>query len=78
MTTVDSAIKSYVQKKIEEFCERHKISKKAWFRRGIITKEPHGREGYVFHLSYKHFFKKCHEKIIIPFNWQKNFLGGFI
>lgn len=76
MTTVDSAIKSYVLKKIEEFCERHKISKKAWFKRGIITKEPHWREGYVFHLSYKHFFKKCHERITVPYDCEKYSLWG--
>ena len=71
MATVVWGTEIYILGKVKEFCEKHKISEKNWFKRGIITKEPYGLEGDVFHLSYKHFFKKCHERITVPYDCEK-------
>lgn len=76
METVIWGMKIYILGKVKEFCEKNKISEKNWFKRGIIIKEPSGLEGDVFHLLYKHFFKKYHERITVPYDFEKYSLWG--
>ena len=61
--TLAETIKNYVNDEIERFRNEYHISKRAWNKRGIITKETQYLEKIVYRLIYKKMFRTCTHKI---------------
>ena len=70
--TVSEVVENYINDEIERFCNFNHILKRAWKKRGIITKEPATLELQVYCLYYKTLFRAYKHEIKFGFNILKN------
>ena len=69
--TFSGLVENYIKDEIERFCNFNHISKRAWKKRGIITKEPATLELQVYCLYYKTRFRACKHEIKFSFQITK-------
>ena len=72
VNSVAEVIENYINDEIERFCNFNHISKRAWKKRGIITKGPATIELQVYYLCYKTRFRAYKHEIKFGFNISKS------
>lgn len=70
-TTLSETIENYINDQIEYFRKENHISKKAWDKRGVITKQTQYLEKLEYILSYKKLGKQCTHKIAFSYQIAK-------
>ena len=70
--TASEVVENYINDEIERFCNYNHISKRAWKKRGVITKEPANLELQVYCLYYKTRFRAYKHEIKFGFNILKS------